>query len=239
MIQLPPTVVLVLALALLLEAAAASYGPAANDNASGAAVAVALANALRTGRPRNLAVELVLQGAGEGHEIGMQRYLRRRRRELPRVGTVVLGIAPCGAGHVQHWLSDGRLIPLRYSRTLRDLSTRIQTGPGHRGRGGTPALPARARGVPALTIGSLDNLGLAPGSHQTKDITDNIEAGALGRALEFALILVDEIDASLAPAERRRLHRRDRVALVRPLAMLTGGQARTGGSARSADPRAG
>ena len=200
-IQLPPTVVLVLALALLLEAAAASYGPAANDNASGAAVAVALANALRTGPPRNLDVELVLQGAGEGHEIGMQRYLRRRRRDLPRAGTIVLGIAPCGAGHVQHWLSDGRLIPLRYPRTLRDLSTRIRPGPGYRGRGATPALPARARGLPAIAIGCLDDLGLPPRSHQTRDLMSNIEDAALGRALEFALILVDEIDASLAPAE--------------------------------------
>ncbi len=199
-LQLPPTVVLALALALLLEAAAAGYGPAANDNATGAAVAVALTNALKAGPPRKLPLELVLQGAGEGHEIGMQRYLRRRRRENPRAGTIVVGIAPCGAGNIQHWLSDGRLIPLRYSRTLRELCTRIQTVPGHRGRGATPALPARARGLPAIAIGCLDDLGLPPRSHQAKDVTSNIDQAALDRALEFALILVDEIDASLAPA---------------------------------------
>jgi hypothetical protein len=198
-IQLPPTVALVLALALLLEAAAATYGPAANDNASGTAVAIALANALKAGPPRNLAVELLLQGAGEGQEIGIRRYLRAHKAELSRASTIVLGISPCGGGQVQHWLSDGRLIPLRYSRTLRELSARMEVG-GHRGRGGTPALPARANGFPALTIGCLDPQGVPPRSHQTADVTDAIDEAALGRALEGALVLTDAIDSAL---ERR------------------------------------
>jgi Peptidase family M28 len=197
-VQLPPTVALVLALALLLEAAAAGYGPAANDNASGAAVAIALANALKAGPPRNLTPELVLQGAGEGQEIGMRRYLRTHK-ELGRATAIVLGVAPCGGGHVQHWLSDGRLIPLRYSRTLRDLCARIDDTGGHRGRGATPALPARAKGLPALSIGCLDPQGLAPRSHQTADVADTIDETALGRAVEAALILVDAIDAALEP----------------------------------------
>src|SRR6185437_7490191 len=129
-IQLPPTIALVLALALLLEAAAAAYGPAANDNASGVAVAIALANALKAGPPRALSVELVLQGAGEGQEIGLRRYLRTHRPR--RDSTIVLGIAPCGAGQITHWLSDGRLIPLRYSRTLRELCTHLEGTDGHR-----------------------------------------------------------------------------------------------------------
>jgi hypothetical protein len=192
-IQLPPTVILVLALALLLEAAAASYGPAANDNASGTAVAIALANALRAGPPRNLTVELLLQGAGEGHEIGLRTYLRTHKSK----STIVLGIAPCGGGQITHWLSDGRLIPLRYSRTLRQLCK----GGGHRGRGTTPSLPARIKGLPAIAIGGLDSQGLAPRSHQTTDVATNLDEAALGRALAFALVLVDEINASLAPAD--------------------------------------
>jgi hypothetical protein len=198
-IQLPPTVALVLALALLLEASAAGYGPAANDNATGTAVAIALANALKAGAPHNLSVELVLQGAGEGHEVGLKRYLRTRR--LKRDSAVVLGIAPCGAGHVTHWLSDGRLIPLRYSRTLRGLCTDLETIAGHRGRGATPALPARANGLPAIAIGCLDRPGLAPRSHQPTDVVTAIDQAALDRTIEFALRLVDAIDASLAPAE--------------------------------------
>lgn len=196
-IQLPPTVALVLALALLLEAAAATYGPAANDNATGAAVAIALANALKAGAPRNLTVELVLQGAGEGHEAGLKRYLRTHQPE--RDSTVVLGLAPCGAGHVTHWLSDGRLIPLRYSRTLRELCDDLE--PGHRGRGATPALPARAKGLAAIAIGCLDTRAQAPRSHQPTDLAPAIDDPALDQTIEFALRLVDAIDASLAPAE--------------------------------------
>jgi peptidase M28-like protein len=195
-IQLPPTVVLVLALALLLDAAAASYGPAANDNASGTAVAIALANALRAGPPRNLNVELLLQGAGEGQEIGLRTYLRTHKSK----GAIVLGIAPCGGGQVTHWLSDGRLIPLRYARALRNLCA-ATTDEGHRGRGATPAFPARMRGLPAMAIGGLDSRGLAPRSHQTTDVATNLDEAALGRALQFALVLVDEINASLAPAD--------------------------------------
>jgi hypothetical protein len=202
-VQLPPTVALVLALALLLEAAVATYGPAANDNATGAAVAIALTNALKAGAPRHLSIELVLQGAGEGHEAGLERYLRTHRPQ--RDSTVVLGLAPCGAGHLRHWLSDGRLIPLRYSRTLRALCNGLAPGQGHgghRGRGATPALPARARGLPAIAIGCLDAHGQAPRSHQPGDDASAIDQAALDGTLEFALRLVDEIDASLAPAEK-------------------------------------
>ncbi len=202
-IQLPPTVALVLALAFLLEAAAAGYGPAANDNATGIAVAIALANAFKAGPPGNLTVELVLQGAGEGEEIGLRRHLRTHKTDLKNASAIVLGIAPCGEGHITHWLSDGRLIPLRYARQLRELSSGIEAGtqPGHRGRGATPALPARARGLAAISIGCLDTRGLPPRSHQTRDVGDRIDETVLGRALEFALVLVDEINASLAPAE--------------------------------------
>jgi hypothetical protein len=186
-IQLPPTVALVLALALLLEAGAATYGPTPQDNASGTAVAIALANALRAGPPRHLSVELVLQGAGNGQEIGMRKYLRTHRTE-PR-NTIVLGIAPCPNGNVEHWLSDGRLIPLRYSRTLRELCAGLDAGAGYRGRGATPAFPARTRGLPAIAVG-------CPEAH-----AQPVDEAALNRTVELALVLIDAIDASLVPAE--------------------------------------
>jgi hypothetical protein len=198
-VQLPPTVALVLALALLLEAAAASYGPAANDNTTGTAVAVAVAQALSTTPLRSIDnVELVLTGAGEGGGIGLRRYLRSRRYELTRANTIVLGIAPCGGGRLHGWLSDGRLIPLRYARALQQLAPKLEM---HRGRGGAPAYPARARGLPALAIGCLDPRGLAPRSHQLTDTVTTIDERALSQAVEFTLLLIHEISAGLAAAE--------------------------------------
>jgi hypothetical protein len=197
-IQLAPSVALVLALALLLEAAGAGYGPGAGGNASGTAVAIALVRALDAAPPRNLAVELVLQGAGEGQEIGIRRYLRARRKELRPENAIVLGISPAGAGQPYWWQSDGRLVPLRYAPRLRALCSQTGASP-HRGRGATPAFPARAAGLPAIAIGCLDSHGLPANSHQKADTPERIDGTALDSALETGLALIKAIDAALAP----------------------------------------
>jgi hypothetical protein len=210
-VQLPPTVALVLAVALLLELAAAAYAPAAGDNGSGTAVAVALVRALDAAPPRNLAVELVLQGAGEGGGIGLRRYLRARRGRLRAANTVVLGIAACSVGRPRWWLSDGALLPLRYSARLRDLCVGIsrhepQLGlAAHRGRGATPALPARAARLPAIAIGCLDGRELVPRSHQPSDRTETLDPAAVDAAVELGLILVDAIDAFVARTYSRSI----------------------------------
>jgi len=195
-IQLPPTVALVIALALLLEAAAAPYGPAAGDNASGSAVAIALMRVLAASPSSRLDLELVLAGAGEGGNLGIRSYLRTRRRTLKRVNAVVLAIAPCAGGQPHYWFSDGRLIPLRYARSLRELAAHTRNSAPHRGRGATAAFPARARGLGAIATGSLDQNGLAPRSHQPSDTNDALDPAALDRAVEFALLLTDAINAA-------------------------------------------
>ncbi len=200
-LQLPPTVALVLALALLLEAAGAAYGPAAGDNGTGVATAIALVRALATDPPRNLTVELVLQGAGDSEQLGLRRYLRTHKHELRTPSPIVLGIAACGAGQPSWWVSDGRLVPLRYARRLRALAAETPASP-YRGRGATPALPARAAGLPAIAIGCLDDRGLAPRSHQRKDIPEEIDPQAPNRALELGRTMVNAIDASLTTEPR-------------------------------------
>ncbi|HET8978971.1 MAG TPA: M28 family peptidase [Solirubrobacteraceae bacterium] len=207
-LQLIPTAALVVALALLLDLAAAPYGPGAGDNAAGAAVAVALARALDAASPRNLDVEVVLQGAGDGAMIGLRRYLRGHRQEVRREGTVVLGIAACGAGRPCWWVSDGSLIPVRYLGRLRAMALRVAarsaTGAApHRGRGVSPALPARLRGLPALTVGCVDSSGRVPRSHQRTDVPEALDGGAVDAALQFALTLVDELDAELSGVSGR------------------------------------
>jgi hypothetical protein len=208
-LQLVPTAALVVELGLLLDLAGAPFGPAAADNGGGAAVALALVRALDAAPPHNVAVELVLQGASDASMIGLRRHLRRRRRELSARDTVVLGVGPCGAGRPCWWVSDGPLVPFRYTARLRALAARLASGDGglvrpHRGRGTSPALAARARGLPALTLGAVDRRGLAPRSHQRGDVPDALEPGALDAVLQFALLLVDDLDAELARATGRR-----------------------------------
>ena len=198
-LQLIPTAGLVLALALLLELAGAPFGPAASDNGSGTGVAISLVRALDAAPPRRLNVELVLQGAGAAGMVGLRRHLRARRRELRPGATIVLGIAAAGGGRPTWWASDGSLVPLRFAPRLRALAARTASAPRpHRGRGTSPALPARIRRLPALTIGCLDGRGLAPRSHRRSDTAAALDQTALDAVLQYALTLIDAIDADLA-----------------------------------------
>jgi hypothetical protein len=73
----------------------------------------------------------------------------------------------------------------------------------HRGRGGTPALPARTRRLPAIAIGSLDRHGLPPKSHQPTDTPDAIDPAATQQTVELGLLLVNAIDTALEPGRTR------------------------------------
>jgi Peptidase family M28 len=198
-VQLVPTVALLIAVPLLLDIAGADWSPGANDNASGVAVALALVSALDAAPPAGVVVDLVLAGAGEGGGIGLRKYLRANRREVQPGNAIVLGVAPSGGGRPRWWLSDGPFIPLRYSARLRRLCAQIVSGEPHlgaaehRGRGATPALPARARRLPSIAIGCLDDRGLAPRSHQVRDTSEAVDPKAMDDALQFAVMLADAI----------------------------------------------
>ena len=209
-VQLFPTIVLVLAVARLLELATADPGPAAGDNGTGVGVAIELARALDAAPPRHVAVELVLEGAGDGDGLGLRRYLRARRAELSPADTIVLGIGACSSGSPRWWTSDGPLVPLRYNRHLRalcagvaDAEPALESGP-HAGRGAAPAFPARLFRRPAISIGCLNHEGLVPRSHQGDDTIANVDGDALGAAVQFGLMLVDEIDRWLAENRTQR-----------------------------------
>jgi hypothetical protein len=199
-LQLVPTVGLVLAAALLIELLTSDHGPAANDNASGVAAAIALARALDSGPPRNLAVEVVLTGAGDADGLGLTRHLRARRKTHTRTNTVVLGLAAAGGGEPRWWVSDGTLVPLRYFAALRELCERVAREESyleakpHRDRGAGPAFPARSMALPAITIGCRDRDGLAPRSHTQADTAERVDEAALDELVSYGLLVVDAID---------------------------------------------
>jgi Zn-dependent M28 family amino/carboxypeptidase len=202
--QFVPTVLLILAFAALFELATAGYSPAANDNGSGTATAIALVRALDAAPPRHMQVDLVLQGAGNGGAIGLRRHLRRHKRDLNRTNSAVIAFAASGSGAPRWWTSDGSLLPLRYSRRLRQLCAQIATDGTalpYRGRGTTAAFPARAAGIPAVTLGCLDDSSQAPRSRQSSDVAAALDPAALDATLEFALILVDAVDSFLAETQ--------------------------------------
>jgi len=102
--------------------------------------------------------------------------------------------------------SDGPLIPLRHLRRLSDLAqgaigpgTELRAAP-YRGRGVSPAFPARFAGLPAITIGCLERGGLVPRSHEPSDVAEALDRASVDGLVELALTLVDAIDADLGQA---------------------------------------
>jgi hypothetical protein len=205
-VQLVPSAALVLTLAALIQLGGAPYGPSASDDASGVAVALALVRTLDAAPLANLRVELVLQGAGDGEMLGLRHHVRAHSTELHTGQVAVIGIAACGAGRPCHWASDGPLWPLRYHPRLRALARTAATElqgddpdasrgrDGHRGRGSGPALPARLSGLPAITLGALDEYGLAPRSHRRDDGTAGVDPAVMDEVLALALTLADGVD---------------------------------------------
>ncbi|MHB8659255.1 MAG: hypothetical protein ACYC91_15125 [Solirubrobacteraceae bacterium] len=207
-LQLLPTIVLVLALAALLELGGAMVSPGGNGPDSAVAVALAMVNALDAAPPGHAVVELVLTGASDGANLGLREYLRTHRRSLEAASTVVIGIGPCGAGTPRYWHSDGPLVPMRYFKVLRTLCAQLAAADpglglaGHRGRGSSPALPARLARLPAISIGALTADGLVPHTYQLGDTAAALDEQAMGRTLEFGLLLTDAIDGYLARMPR-------------------------------------
>jgi hypothetical protein len=173
-LQLLPTVALVLAIALLLDVAIA---PPREDR-SAADTAVKLLRALDAAPPTNLAVELVLGGASAGYGLGIRSYLRARRRQQDRTNTVVLGIGPSEPRETCYLNGDGPLLPLGFFRALRQLAQPLAK-PIY-GHGCSAALPARMRGLPAISL----------------------TGGPEADRMQAALLLIEAIDTYLGELRR-------------------------------------
>jgi hypothetical protein len=203
--QLVPTVGLLLALGVLIDVALSPPSPGANADASGVAVALALADALDDAPPRNLDVEVVLAGAGDGRQLGMRAYVEARRRSRRAEEVVVLALGPCGAGCPRFHVTEGLLFPLRLHPRLVALAGRAAAAEAHlraapARRGLTAALPARLRRWPALSIVCLDADGRPPRARQRSDTPDLVDPKAIQAALELSLAVVARLDKDLSAA---------------------------------------
>jgi len=202
-VQLVPTVALLVSFAALIDIGLSEHGPGASDPAGGVGVAIALAQALDRDPPRRMAVELVLAGAGEGPSLGMRAWVSERRRTYAPAATVVLALAACGHGPPRFWTVDGPLLPLRFHPRLRDLATGVAFDEAHlhaaphRGHRAGAGFRARARRLPAITIGSVEGDSWAEGSHRPEDEARYVDGESLGAALEFCRALVARLDDDL------------------------------------------
>lgn len=198
--SLPFAVILVVAAFLLLDLGPARRSDAGMADASAVAVALALVDALTAAPPLQLAVELVLSGAGHSPALGARAWVRSQRG-APRERTVVLNVAPATAGPPRFTTREGVGFAIRFHAQLVGFCRRVASEEprlGARGRVSrfpSGALPARLAGFPAITIGT------AP-SPATLEPSE----AAMRGVLELGLALVDLVDEAvgqqLAPAGR-------------------------------------
>jgi hypothetical protein len=217
-VQLLPTLGLVAVGAFALDIATSSYAPGANEAASAVAVALDLVAALDDAAPRELGVELVLSGAGEGGALGFARHLAAHGYAPER--TAVLELRPCGAGTPRWWTHDGPVLGLPAPGQMRRLAEQIaaeETGLGalpHRTRSRSAAHAARQRRLPALSIGCRAPDGTLPLARTAADVPESVDDRAMAATLDFALALVSALDDELAALAREVLEGRQRVGIA-------------------------
>jgi hypothetical protein len=195
-VALAPTIVLLVGAAACVDIALAGFTPGANAHASAAAAAFALTAALDRDPPQHLAVELVLTGAGEGGQLGMRDYVRRRRRGARPEELAVLAFGPCGAGAIRYHVTEGALWPQRLHPTLVRLAADAG-GASPLRRATTNAAVARRTGWPALGISALDHRERAGCAHAAGDTGANLERASMAGAIEYAARLVRALDRQL------------------------------------------
>jgi len=207
LMQLVPVAVLIVTVGAVLDQWAADVGPGANADGSACATALALVAALDERPPRNLAVDIVLAGAGGAHALGMRRWAAAQRR-AGRLAEeiVVLHVAPCGAGRPVWWTREGLVLPLAYHPRLTAIAADVAAAEQHlqarpvQGRGATGARAARALGWPAIAVGCLDEHDQVPRSGDMTDVAAQVDRDAMAACLTLALGLVRALDRELGEA---------------------------------------
>lgn len=193
-VQIVPTILLLLATAALVETA--RVPPLEGSNAaSGPAAVLALASRLDARPPRNLAMEVVLAGAGDsGGALGLAAHIARRRKELGSEEVAVLHVEPCASGAPCWWIGDGLIARLHLHPQLVSAAERAAEAEAHlealryRGRGATGALAARRVRWPAIAVGAA-----TPADPARQDA----DPAALRATVDFAAALVATLDGDL------------------------------------------
>ena len=203
-LQFLPTVVLLVHLPLLVDVALSDPVPGANDNASGVATALRLADR-HGGRLEHFDLWLLFTGAQESFALGAREFLRARRRELSKTGTVFLNLDELGAGDVRFSRREGLLFGSRSHPQLRELCHELaEDDPGAgarpiRLRSASDGAAAQLGGYPAITICGRP----APHHHRPSDTPEHLDDDSLQRALAFCSELIERLDQEVGPDLRR------------------------------------
>ena len=182
--------VALLSVLAMLDTARRAPVPGANDNASGVAAVLEVARRLVEDPLDDVDVVLVLPGAEESGMGGMRAFLDAH--PLDPETTFVVGLDTVGSGEPVVVTTEGALLG-RYRRADLDRLERAARAaslePPERWRiaGWTDPILARLRGIPAVSILSVDPAtGMYTRYHRPDDVLEHVDTASVERCARLA-----------------------------------------------------
>jgi hypothetical protein len=205
-VQLVPTILLIVAAFLLVDIALSDTVPGAYDNASGVAAVLTAAQRLKEDPPANVDAWVVLTGSNESLGEGMRAWVRRHKDELDRDRTVIVNVNGASYGTVHYELSEGPVITYGLDPELIELCEALASSTANdearsrplRSPFATEALPARVRGLRAISLIGADHGLLPPTFHAHEDTPETVDATSQERMTDFVVSLARLLDRGAA-----------------------------------------
>lgn len=169
------------ATAAMANIGAAEVVPGANDNLTAVAVLTAIARQLEQQPLPGLRVLLLSTGSEESFMEGMQGFMRRHADELDPASTSVLCLECLGSPTLTLLDGEGMLLMRHYSPSLRErlaeaaIAAGIALARDLRTVAATDALVAMRRGLPAVTLASVDDTKFPANYHWQTDAPENVD----------------------------------------------------------------
>jgi len=203
--QLVPTMLALVGAAALVDIALSPHCSGAVANASGVATALEVLEALRLSPPEAIDVDVVLAGAGDSQESGVNALLADRRRRGWRAEEVaVISLEPCASGDLRYLTHQGQLLARALHPQLIGAVHQIAREEAHltarplRDHGAGAAHAARRVGWPAIGIGARDRNDRPGPVRQTQDNPSVVDEHARAACLELCLALIATLDRGSA-----------------------------------------
>jgi hypothetical protein len=176
--------------------------PGANDNLTGVATLLALAQAVAERPVEGLRLVLVSTGAEESLMEGMRAFADRHFPSLAPERTRLLCVDAVGSPYLVLVEAEGMLEVCHYDDSFKDLIAEcaaeqgVELIRGYTMRLGTDGYLALRRGIPAASLMSVNEYGVASNYHWPTDTPDRVDYRTLGGAVKLCEAVVRRLAAS-------------------------------------------
>jgi Peptidase family M28 len=177
---------------LLVDIARSPVVPGANDNLTGVAVLVALAERLRADPIDGARVILLSAGAEEELQGGVYGFLEAHGEHLDPATTRILAVDTVGSPDLVMLEGEGPVRMLDYDRAFRDLVAAVAADGGValerglRSRFSTDGVVPTKRGIPTVSLVSLQPWRAPANYHLMTDTPENISYGTVQATVDLA-----------------------------------------------------